>query len=172
MLSILLDKRLREAVVAVDEMEIEPAWSHIQVEFTSLFSRGVWRCTTFSREPISVLQPRAHLVQMLLVSLRNQTRIWKRKSLLVSAPTGQDVHRVKRVIVLQALAGMHGQRGVAAASVKPSTGSSAISAVKRMQREHMMQRSSSRRMRGPMSTFFGFLTFPRGNGSGRCRAPR
>ncbi len=28
-----------------------------------------------------------------------------------------------------------------------------------MQREHMMQRSSSSRMRGPMSTFFGFLTF-------------
>ena len=64
-------------------------WSHIQVEFTSLFSRGDWRKTSFSREPISVLQPRPHLVQMLLVSLRNHTRIWKRKSFAVSAPTGQ-----------------------------------------------------------------------------------
>ena len=38
---------------------------------------------------MTVLQPVAQPVQMLLVSLRNQTRIWKRKSLLVSAPTGQ-----------------------------------------------------------------------------------
>ena len=36
-----------------------------------------------------VLQPVAQLVQKLFVSLRNQTRIWKRKSLDVSAPTGQ-----------------------------------------------------------------------------------
>jgi hypothetical protein len=38
---------------------------------------------------ISVLQPRAQPVQMLLVSLRNHTRMAKRKSVLVSAPTGQ-----------------------------------------------------------------------------------
>ena len=31
--------------------------------------------------------------------------------------------------------------------------------MKRMQRLHMMQRSSSSRMRGPISTFFGFFTF-------------
>ena len=31
--------------------------------------------------------------------------------------------------------------------------------MKRMQRLHMMQRSSSSRIRGPISTFFGFLTF-------------
>jgi hypothetical protein len=36
-----------------------------------------------------MLQPVAQLVQMLGVSLRNQTRIWKRKSFEVSAPTGQ-----------------------------------------------------------------------------------
>ena len=36
-----------------------------------------------------MLQPVAQLVQMLLVSLRNQTRIWNRKSFDVSAPTGQ-----------------------------------------------------------------------------------
>jgi hypothetical protein len=35
------------------------------------------------------LQPVAQLVQTLLVSLRNHTRIWKRKSFDVSAPTGQ-----------------------------------------------------------------------------------
>ncbi len=38
---------------------------------------------------MTVLQPVPQLVQMLLVSLRNQTRILKRKSFEVSAPTGQ-----------------------------------------------------------------------------------
>jgi len=36
-----------------------------------------------------VLQPVAQLVQMLFVSFRNQTRILNRKSVEVSAPTGQ-----------------------------------------------------------------------------------
>jgi hypothetical protein len=48
---------------------------------------------------------------------------------------------------------------VAAAVGEAEDGSSAISSVKRMQRLHMMQRSSSRRTRGPTSTFFGFFTF-------------
>ena len=38
---------------------------------------------------MTMLQPVAQLVQMLLVSFKNQTRIWKRKSFDVSAPTGQ-----------------------------------------------------------------------------------
>ncbi len=38
---------------------------------------------------MTVLQPVPQLVQMLLVSLRNHTRILKRKSFEVSAPTGQ-----------------------------------------------------------------------------------
>ena len=38
---------------------------------------------------MTMLQPVPQLVQMLLVCLRNQTRIWKRKSFDVSAPTGQ-----------------------------------------------------------------------------------
>jgi hypothetical protein len=36
-----------------------------------------------------ILQPVAQLVQIDFVSLRNQTRILKRKSFEVSAPTGQ-----------------------------------------------------------------------------------
>ena len=36
-----------------------------------------------------MLQPVAQLVQTLLVSFRNQTRILNRKSFDVSAPTGQ-----------------------------------------------------------------------------------
>ncbi len=42
-----------------------------------------------SREPTVTLQPVAQEVQTLGVSLRNQTRILKRKSFEVSAPTGQ-----------------------------------------------------------------------------------
>ncbi len=38
---------------------------------------------------MTVLQPVAQLVQKLFVSFKNQTRIWKRKSEEVSAPTGQ-----------------------------------------------------------------------------------
>ena len=44
---------------------------------------------TGRRAAIKVLHPRPQLVHKLLVSLRNQTRILKRKSVLVSAPTGQ-----------------------------------------------------------------------------------
>ena len=43
----------------------------------------------FSREPITVLQPVPQPVHRLLVSFRNHTRIWNRKSLEVNAPTGQ-----------------------------------------------------------------------------------
>ena len=38
---------------------------------------------------MTMLQPVAQLVHRLLVSFRNQTRIWNRKSFDVSAPTGQ-----------------------------------------------------------------------------------
>ena len=38
---------------------------------------------------MTMLQPVAQLVHTLLVSFRNQTRIWNRKSFEVSAPTGQ-----------------------------------------------------------------------------------
>ena len=38
---------------------------------------------------MTVLHPVAQLVQMLFVSFKNQTRILKRKSVEVSAPTGQ-----------------------------------------------------------------------------------
>ena len=41
------------------------------------------------RVQMVVLQPVAQLVSMLGVGLRNQTRIWKRKSVEVRAPTGQ-----------------------------------------------------------------------------------
>ena len=55
-------------------------------------------------------------VQMLLVSLRNQTRIWKRKSLRGQRADRADVDGVERVIVGPArLSGMDGQHGVAAA---------------------------------------------------------
>ena len=38
---------------------------------------------------MTMLQPVEQLVQMLLLSFRNQTRIWNRKSFDVKAPTGQ-----------------------------------------------------------------------------------
>ena len=63
--------------------------SHIQTWFTSSLRRGSSRYATVPRDSTYTLQPFAHPVQTLGDLLRNQTRLWKRKSRLRSAPTGQ-----------------------------------------------------------------------------------
>ena len=61
----------------------------IQERLTSGLRRGRRRCTSPSRSSTKTLQPVEQPGQTARCSFRNQTRIWKRKSFEVSAPTGQ-----------------------------------------------------------------------------------
>jgi hypothetical protein len=112
-----------------------------------------------SRDQTVVFAPAEDSVSMLGVCSRNQTRILKRKSVLGERADGADVDGVERVVVVQLAAGKQVRVLNEPRLTKPRTGSLAISAEKRMQREQRMQRSSSSVTRGPRRVFFGLAFF-------------
>ena len=116
-------------------------------------SAGEFRCCAPTS---SILHPRAQPTQTVSVDDISHTRALKRKSRLVSAPTGQMSIDIHRIAVIQRFAGKCGQFDMIAPLRETSWGFFAISSQNRMQREHMMQRSVSSITRGPSSTRFGF----------------
>jgi hypothetical protein len=103
----------------------------------------------------STLQPLAHPGQIDRVPRRNQTRHLNRKSLLVSAPTGQMSARLP---VYWLSSGLPGKIEISEWSPRRKNSSSEVpvtSCRNRMQREQRMHRSASRTICPPMScTFF------------------
>jgi hypothetical protein len=126
--------------------------SQIQTLLTSGFSRGVMRKMRSSLTHRVTLQPRAQPPHTEGSRFRNHTRAWKRNSLSVRAPTGQT----STVLPEYGLSSCRpGKTPMMASSPRLKSASSPVfdtSSQKRMQRVHLMQRSSSKTTCGPRST--------------------
>src|SRR5207244_8127227 len=113
--------------------------SHIQTWFTSSLRRGSSRYATVPRDSTYTLQPFAHPVQTLGDLLRNQTRLWKRKSRFKSAPTGQMSTVFPEYFESSGCPGKVAMSEYVARCTTASCGSWAISSMKRTQHVQMMQ---------------------------------
>src|SRR5919197_3819852 len=96
-----------------------------------------------------MLQPRAQPGQTDVVSLRNQTRILKRKSLLVRAPTGQTSTVFPAYGLSSFLPGKVAICAVSPRSKMPNSLVFEISLQKRDRKVHKIQRSESKTTSGP-----------------------
>jgi hypothetical protein len=105
-----------------------------------------------------VLQPRAQPVHTEAAALMNQTRPRKRKSLAVSAPTGQMSTVFPAYFESSGWPGKVVMQLSLPRSATPSCGCFAISRMKRTQRVQRMQRSWSSVTVGPSWTRFPFAT--------------
>src|SRR5882672_11311847 len=101
-----------------------------------------------------MLQPRAHWLQTLSTSSVNQTRILKRKSRVVSAPTGQMSATFIEYGLSSSLPGNVSSSDSSPRLNTPSSPVFGTSRQKRTQRRHRMQRSWSNTIVGPRSTDF------------------
>ena len=128
--------------------------SQSQPSSTAVFSRGMMRMSWSRRVLMSMLQPTGQVGQTLGVCSRSHGRARKRYDLLVSAPTGQ------MSVVLPEKTESNGRPGKIPISVlsprliMTSCGSSAMSFMNRTQSWHMMQRSRSSTICGPICRRF------------------
>ena len=132
--------------------------SQIQLWLTASLRRGRYRKTWPSWWQTWMLQPVAQPLQTLAVSVRYHTRFWKRKSLFVSAPTGQMSARLPWYWWLRRSPGKMPISVWLPRLNRRSSPVLVISSPKRTQREHCTQRSESSMMRSPMSWRFGLVT--------------
>src|SRR5688572_31483796 len=107
---------------------------------------------SLSRTPTRILHPREHDGQTVSVNDISQLRALKRKSRLVSAPTGQMSMTFIEYGLSNCVPGKGEIVTWSPRSTNVSTGCSAISSPKRIQREHEMQRSPSKSTFGPKGT--------------------
>ena len=128
--------------------------SHIQYWLTSALWRGTRRHARPCLWWISTLQPVAQPLHTLGVASSSHARIVNRKSLAVSAPTGQTSTVLSEYALSSSAPG-----AVPSTSWSPRWLNSSwcwppTSSQTRMQREHRMQRSWSSTIVGPRSTTF------------------
>ena len=115
--------RIGEAELAVHEMEVETALSHIQVEFTALFSARCLAVIVSLRAPDLHVATAVHSRCRCCLFREEPHALLKTEVGAGQSADGADIDRVERVVVLNRLPGCTARVVWLPRSVKPSTGS-------------------------------------------------